>query len=48
MSEWAEVSTDAEGAILALDREKAYNKIAHDYLFKVLEKMEFPSTSRKP
>jgi hypothetical protein len=31
------------GAIVALDQEKAYNKILHPYLWKVLEKFGFPS-----
>jgi exonuclease III len=30
------------GVIVSLDQEKAYDKITHDYLWKVLEKMNFP------
>ena len=30
------------GCILALDQEKAYDRIAHDYLWKVLKKFKFP------
>ena len=30
------------GAIVALDQEKAYDKILHPYLWKVLEKFDFP------
>ena len=31
-----------DGAIIALDQEKAYDKIAHDYLWKVLDHFNFP------
>jgi hypothetical protein len=31
-----------DGAIVALDQEKAYNKIRHDYLWKVLETFHIP------
>ena len=31
------------GAIVALDQEKAYNKITHPYLWKILEKFTFPT-----
>jgi hypothetical protein len=31
-----------DGIIVALDQEKAYNKITHDYPWKVLQKFEFP------
>ena len=30
------------GAIIALDQEKAYDKVAHPYLWKILEKLKFP------
>ncbi len=40
---WAE-ENDADGAIVALDQEKAYDKIAHDYLWKVLERFGIPGT----
>ncbi len=32
------------GCIVALDQEKAYDKIAHDYLWRILEHMNFPET----
>ena len=32
------------GCILSLDQEKAYDKIAHDYLYKVLKKFKFPTS----
>ena len=35
-------STSKKGAIIALDQEKAYDKILHPYLWQVLEKLEFP------
>ena len=38
---YAEV-TEEDGAILALDQEKAYNKIRHDYLWKTLEAFHLP------
>ena len=31
-----------KGVVVALDQEKAYNKIIHDYLWAVLRKFEFP------
>ena len=34
--------TNRTGAIVALDQEKAYNKILHPYLWAVLRKLEFP------
>ncbi len=40
---WAE-ENDADGAIVALDQEKAYDRIAHDYLWKVLARFGFPVT----
>ncbi len=40
---WAE-RNDANGAIVALDQEKAYDKIAHDYLWRVLERFGIPET----
>ena len=33
---------DKNGCIIALDQEKAYDKIDHDYLWKMLEHYEFP------
>ena len=36
--------TGKNGCIVALDQEKAYDKIAHDYLWRVLEHMNFPET----
>ena len=41
MIDYAEVS-EQNGLIVALDQEKAYDKIAHDYLWKVLATFEFP------
>ena len=38
---YAEV-TEEDGAILALDQEKAYDKIRHDYLWKTLEAFHLP------
>ncbi len=38
---WAEENR-ADGAIVALDQEKAYDKIAHDYLWKVLRQFGIP------
>jgi hypothetical protein len=35
-------STETNGYIMALDQEKAYDKIAHDYLWKALERFGFP------
>ena len=35
--------TNQEGAIIALDQEKAYDKIRHDYLWQTLEAMNVPS-----
>ena len=39
---YTEVS-DENGSILALDQEKAYNKIKHDYLWKMLEAFNLPA-----
>lgn len=36
--------TGTNGCLVALDQEKAYDKIAHDYLWRVLEKMNFPTS----
>ncbi|KAL7279519.1 hypothetical protein ACG7TL_007362 [Trametes sanguinea] len=41
MTSWAEL-TETNGAIIALDQEKAYDKIAHDYLWRVLEGFGIP------
>ncbi|CDO76740.1 hypothetical protein BN946_scf184813.g10 [Trametes cinnabarina] len=38
---WAEAK-EVNGAIVALDQEKAYDKIAHDYLWRVLERFGIP------
>ena len=38
---YAEIST-TNGAIVALDQEKAYDKIQHDYLWKTLETFQLP------
>ncbi|KAL1939020.1 hypothetical protein VTO73DRAFT_10280 [Trametes versicolor] len=46
MREWAEV-TEENGAIVALDQEKAYDKIAHDYLWEVLKKFGIPEAFSK-
>ena len=35
-------SSSRKGAIIALDQEKAYDKILHPYLWQVLRKFEFP------
>jgi hypothetical protein len=39
--EYAEVK-EINGVIVALDQEKAYDKITHNYLWEVLEKFNFP------
>lgn len=36
--------TETNGTIMALDQEKAYNKIRHDYLWKTLEQFNIPPT----
>ncbi|CDO76071.1 hypothetical protein BN946_scf184814.g4 [Trametes cinnabarina] len=43
MISWAE-RTETNGTILALDQEKAYDKIAHDYLWRVLAKLGMPDS----
>ncbi len=43
MMSWAEAN-ETDGAIVALDQEKAYDKIAHDYLWRVLRKFGIPET----
>lgn len=35
--------TQQNGLIVALDQEKAYDKICHDYLWKVLEAFQIPT-----
>jgi ribonuclease HI len=40
---YAEVANE-DGAIIALDQEKAYDKIRHDYLWKTLENFNIPQT----
>ncbi len=34
--------TNQDGVIITLDQEKAYNKIRHDYLWRVMEQMNIP------
>ncbi len=41
MIDWAEMNEE-NGAIVALDQEKAYDKIAHDYLWRVLRRFRIP------
>jgi hypothetical protein len=41
MIQYAE-ATEHNGAIIALDQEKAYDRITHEYLWKVLEAFELP------
>ncbi len=43
MMAWAETN-EQDGAIVALDQEKAYDKIAHDYLWRVLERFRVPES----
>ncbi len=43
MINWAE-ATETNGAIVALDQEKAYDKISHDYLWRVLDKYGVPQS----
>ncbi len=43
MMYWAE-ENEEDGAIVALDQEKAYDKIAHDYLWRVLARFGIPET----
>ncbi|CDO76537.1 hypothetical protein BN946_scf184769.g1 [Trametes cinnabarina] len=40
---WAEAKEE-NGAIVALDQEKAYDKISHDYLWRVLERFGIPAS----
>ena len=35
-------ATKENGAIVALDQEKAYDKIKHDYLWAILKKFDIP------
>ena len=44
--DYAEV-TEKNGAIVALDQEKAYNKIKHNYLWATMDKVSLPSTFTK-
>lgn len=37
-------TVEINGCIIALDQEKAYDKIAHDYLWKTLKKYNFPES----
>src|SRR5258708_11345870 len=41
MTELCEL-TNQNGAIITLDQEKAYDKIRHDYLWRVLQEMNIP------
>jgi len=41
MIDYAEIN-ELEGCIIALDQEKAYDKIAHDYLWETLKIFDFP------
>ena len=43
---WAE-ETETNGAIVALDQEKAYDKIAHDYMWRVLRRFGIPENMIK-
>ena len=43
---YAEI-TESDSAIMALDQEKAYNKIRHNYLWNTLEKFSVPPTFTK-
>ncbi len=43
MMTWAERNS-ADGAIVALDQEKAYDKISHDYLWRVLRAFGIPES----
>ena len=40
-------ATEQNGAIVALDQEKAYDKICHDYLWEVLKAFNLPGTFTK-
>lgn len=42
MTHYADTTNDCCGAIVALDQEKAYDKIAHPYLWAVMEKFNIP------
>lgn len=42
-----ETTHRVEGAIVCLDQEKAYDKIQHDFLWKTLEKFNFPPSMIK-
>ncbi len=42
MMSWAEAN-EVDGSIVALDQEKAYDRIDHSYLWRVLEKFELPA-----
>ncbi|KIY48682.1 hypothetical protein FISHEDRAFT_58747 [Fistulina hepatica ATCC 64428] len=45
MIDYAEVSEE-DGMIVVLDQEKAYDKIGHDYLWKILERYNIPEDIR--
>ncbi|KAF5373439.1 hypothetical protein D9615_009490 [Tricholomella constricta] len=47
MLQYAE-DTDQNGMIIALDQEKAYDKIKHDYLWRTLEKFNIPEEFIRP
>ena len=40
-------ATEQNGLLIALDQEKAYDKITHDYLLRTLETYNFPESFRK-
>lgn len=43
LTEYTELNEDINGAIIALDQEKAYDKIRHDYLWRTLQRMNLPN-----
>jgi hypothetical protein len=44
--EYAKVE-EINGVIVDLDQEKAYDKISHEYLWKILEKFDIPESFTK-